>query len=113
MRNARQKSKMAATKFRGFFVISTSDRGDFPRIIVIALLFYFIFFYYYCQELKFFKSRQLHNIHDKSADEQMPLLDVKVWMREKEVGTRNTQIEPKELAIRKKQQPCMRYIGRK
>ena len=27
---------MAATKF-SFFVISTSDRGDFPRIIVIAL----------------------------------------------------------------------------
>ena len=32
LRNA----KMAATKF-SFFVISTSDRGDFPRIIVIAL----------------------------------------------------------------------------
>ena len=29
-------SKMAATKF-SFFVISTSDRGDFPRIIEIAL----------------------------------------------------------------------------
>jgi len=41
LRNARQKSKMAATKF-SFFVISTSDRGDFPRIIVIAL-FKFIF----------------------------------------------------------------------
>ena len=25
-----------------FFVISTSDRGDFPRIIVIALFFFFI-----------------------------------------------------------------------
>ena len=36
LRNHRQKSKMAATKF-SFFVISTSDRGDFPRIIVIAL----------------------------------------------------------------------------
>ena len=33
----RQKAKMAATKL-SFFVISTSDRGDFPRIIVIALL---------------------------------------------------------------------------
>ena len=31
---------MAATKF-SFYVISTSDRGDFPHIIVIAL-FYFI-----------------------------------------------------------------------
>ena len=35
--NARQKFKMAASKF-SFFVISTTDRGDFPRIIVIALL---------------------------------------------------------------------------
>ena len=34
------KFNMAATKF-SFFVISTSDRGDFPRIIVIAL--YLIF----------------------------------------------------------------------
>ena len=30
---------MAATKF-SFYVISTSDRGDFPRIIVIALFVY-------------------------------------------------------------------------
>ena len=30
------KFNMAATKF-SFFVISTSDRGDFPRIIVIDL----------------------------------------------------------------------------
>ena len=35
---------MAATKF-SFYVISTSDRGDFPRIIVIALFFiYFLIF---------------------------------------------------------------------
>ena len=33
------KSKMAATKF-SFFVISTLDRGDFPRIIVIDLFLY-------------------------------------------------------------------------
>ena len=33
---------MAATSF-SFFYIWTSDRGDFPRIIVIAL-FYFVFF---------------------------------------------------------------------
>ena len=32
----RQKSKMAATKL-SFFDISTSDGGDFPRIIEIAL----------------------------------------------------------------------------
>ena len=32
------KSKMAATKLV-FFVISTLDRGDFPRIIVIDLFF--------------------------------------------------------------------------
>ena len=36
IQNGRQKSKMASTKF-GFFVISTSNRGDFPRIIVIDL----------------------------------------------------------------------------
>ena len=35
---------MAATKF-SFFVISTLDRGDFPRIIVIDL--YCIFLLYY------------------------------------------------------------------
>jgi len=35
LRNA----KMAATKF-SFFVISTSDRGDFTRIIVIALFLF-------------------------------------------------------------------------
>ena len=39
LRNARQKSKMAATKF-SFFDISTSARGDFPRIIEIALFVY-------------------------------------------------------------------------
>ena len=39
LRNGRQKSKMAATKF-SFFEISTSDRGDFPRIIEIALFYY-------------------------------------------------------------------------
>ena len=43
LRNARQKSKMAATKVF-FFVISTSDRGDFPRIIEIALFILFSFF---------------------------------------------------------------------
>ena len=36
------KSKMAATKF-SFFDISTSDCGDFPRIVEIALLFFFFF----------------------------------------------------------------------
>ena len=41
--NARQKSKMAATKF-SFYVISTSDRGDFPRIIVITLFLFMFFF---------------------------------------------------------------------
>ena len=35
----RQKSKIAITKFN-IFVISTSDRGDFPRIIVIDLSFF-------------------------------------------------------------------------
>ena len=32
---------MAATKF-SFFDISTSDRGDFPRIIEIALFIYLL-----------------------------------------------------------------------
>ena len=36
LKNGRQISKMAATKF-SFFYISTSDRGDFPHIIDIAL----------------------------------------------------------------------------
>ena len=40
LRNARQKAKMDATRFSSF-VISTSDRGDFPRIIVIDLLYIF------------------------------------------------------------------------
>ena len=41
MRNGRQKSNMAATKFC-FFDILTSDRGgDFPRIIEIALFVLF------------------------------------------------------------------------
>ena len=44
LRNGRQNTKMAATKF-SFFDIWTSDRGDFPRIIVIALLSYFIIFF--------------------------------------------------------------------
>ena len=34
---------MAATKF-SFFVNSTSDRGDFPRIIVVALFSFFSFY---------------------------------------------------------------------
>ena len=37
--NGRQKSKMAVTRF-SFFDISTSDRGDFTRIIDITLLFF-------------------------------------------------------------------------
>ena len=41
LRNARRKSKMTTTKY-SFFDIWTSDRGDFPRIIVIALLFYVV-----------------------------------------------------------------------
>ena len=39
LRNTRRKSKMAATTF-SFFDIWISDRGDFPRIIVIALFFF-------------------------------------------------------------------------
>ena len=43
IQDGRQKSKMATTKL-SFIDISTSDRGDFPRIIEIALLdFTFIF----------------------------------------------------------------------
>ena len=33
---------MATTKF-SFYIISTSDRGDFPRIIVIALYYIYLF----------------------------------------------------------------------
>ena len=42
MRNGRQRSKIAATKF-SFFDISTSDRGDFRPIIEIALFVIFLF----------------------------------------------------------------------
>ena len=41
LRNARQKSKMADTKFSYFCIYLTSDRGDYPRIIVIALFHVF------------------------------------------------------------------------
>ena len=41
IQDGRQKSKMAATKF-SFIDISTSHRGDFPRIIEIALFLYII-----------------------------------------------------------------------
>ena len=54
IQEGRQNSKMTATKFFFFFYISTSDGGDFPRIIEIALLYLFIiihhrefFFRYY------------------------------------------------------------------
>ena len=47
LRNARQKSKTAAPKF-SFYVILTSDRGDFPRIIVIALYCIYFFSNYLC-----------------------------------------------------------------
>ena len=43
LKNACQKSKMAVKKF-SFFFISSSDRGDFPGIIVIALFFYLFYF---------------------------------------------------------------------
>ena len=41
IQDGRQRSNMAATKF-SFFDISTSDRGDFPRIIEIAMFLFLL-----------------------------------------------------------------------
>ena len=55
LRNVRQISKKAATKFSFYFVIST-DRGDFPRIIVFALLFFILFYFKFFSGIIFLHS---------------------------------------------------------
>ena len=57
-----QKSKMAATIFRFFFYISTSDRGDFPRIIEIALFVYLFIFYCIGHQANIYDSRFIHEL---------------------------------------------------